>query len=134
MSTPRVVYTAGVFDLLHRGHLNLLWQSKRMGDILVVGVVSDSGCFAYKQVFPTDTLEVRMHNLRRLGFVDFVVRQETTDPTDVLERIRPDVMTHADDWHRLRQGHDTLERLGIEWALIPYTEGVSSTQLREAAR
>ena len=134
MPHPRVIYTAGVFDLLHRGHLNFLWQAKQLGDILVVGVVSDSGCFNYKGVFPADTQPLRMRNVARLDCVDMVVHQQTTDPTPVLERIRPDVMTHADDWDRLRKGHDTLERLGIEWVLIPYTEGISSTELREARR
>ena len=132
MRPPRVVYTAGVFDLLHRGHLNFLWQSKQLGDILVVGVVSDSGTNAYKDIFPAEHQQHRMREIRQLEFVDHVVHQATTDPTPILERIRPDVMTHADDWTRLKEGHDTLERLGIEWVLIPYTEGISSTELRQA--
>ena len=132
MRRPTVVYTAGVFDLLHRGHLNFLWQSKQLGDILVVGVVSDSGCNEYKGHFPAEHQQHRIRKVKEIGFVDLVVNQSTTDPTPVLERIRPDIMTHADDWDRLQQGHETLERLGIEWVLIPYTEGVSSTELREA--
>lgn len=126
----RVVYTAGVFDLLHRGHLNLLWQSKRMGDVLVVGVVSDMGTNAYKGRLPVQNVAQRMRAVERLGFVDAVVLQRDTDPTPMLERFRPDVMTHGDDWPRLREGHETLERLGIEWALVPYTRGVSTTLLR----
>jgi bifunctional ADP-heptose synthase (sugar kinase/adenylyltransferase) len=59
------------------------------------------------------------------------VLQPTTDPTPVLERLRPDVMTHGDDWERLREGQETLERLGIEWQLVPYTPGISTTLLRE---
>ena len=132
MRPPRVVYTAGVFDLLHRGHLNFLWQSKQLGDILVVGVVSDSGTNAYKGIFPAEHQQHRIRKVKEIGFVDLVVNQSTTDPTPVLERIRPDIMTHADDWDRLQQGHETLERLGIEWVLIPYTEGISSTELRQA--
>ena len=131
MSAPRVIYTAGVFDLLHRGHLNILFASKALGDVLVVGVVSDAGCNAYKGVFPSQHVQLRVRALERLGFVDAVVIQPTTDPTPMLRRFRPDVMTHGDDWPQLREGHETLERLGVEWKLIPYTEGISSTLLRE---
>ena len=132
MRRPTVVYTAGVFDLLHRGHLNFLWATKQLGDILVVGVVSDHGTNAYKGIFPAEHQQHRMREVGQLGFVDRVVNQATTDPTPNLERIQPDIMTHADDWDRLKEGHETLERLGIEWVLIPYTDGISSTELREA--
>jgi rfaE bifunctional protein nucleotidyltransferase chain/domain len=131
--TPRVIYTAGVFDLLHRGHLNLLWQSRQLGDVLVVGVVSDAGCRDYKGRLPVENVYQRMRAIERLGFVDLVLLQPTTDPTPLLERVRPDVMVHGDDWPRLREGHETLGRLGIEWVLVPYTPGVSTTLLREAA-
>ena len=127
----RVIYTAGVWDLLHRGHLNILWESKRLGDVLVVGVVSDAGCMAYKGFAPVQNSQLRIRNVRELGFVDVVELQATTDPTPLLERYRPDVMTHGDDWEELREGQDTINRLGIEWRLIPYTPGISSTVLRE---
>jgi len=127
----KVIYTAGVWDLLHRGHLNILWESKRLGDVLVVGVVSDAGCMAYKGFAPVQNSQLRIRNIRELGFVDVVELQATTDPTPLLERYRPDVMTHGDDWEELREGQDTINRLGIEWRLIPYTPGISSTALRE---
>lgn len=131
MSAPRVVYTAGVFDLLHRGHLNVLWQSKALGDVLVVGVVSDDGCHAYKGRRPVQGLHERIQAIERLDYVDAAVPQDTTDPTPNLERFRPDTMTHGDDWDVLLVGQDTVELLGIDWVLIPYTEGVSTTALRE---
>ena len=130
----RVVYTAGVWDLLHRGHLNLLWESKKLGDILVVGVVSDAGCNAYKGFFPAQHSQHRVRAIENFGFVDVVEIQSTTDPTPLLERYRPDVMTHGDDWQELREGQETIARLGIEWRLIPYTPGISSTALRVKAK
>lgn len=134
MSTPRVIYTAGVFDLLHRGHLNLLMASKALGDVLVVGVVTDAGCHAYKGVWPAENTELRMRAIARLGFVDVVVPQLSTDPTKNLERFMPDAMTHGDDWTELREGQVTLDRLGVEWVTLPHTAGVSSTTLRELVR
>ena len=126
----RIVYTAGVWDLLHRGHLNLLWESKQLGDILVVGVVSDAGTYAYKGAFPAQHSQHRIRAIENFGFVDVVELQVTTDPSPLLERFRPDVMTHGDDWQELRVGQETVARLGIEWKLIPYTPGISSTALR----
>ena len=114
----KVIYTAGVFDLLHRGHLHLLQKSAELGDILVVGVVSDAGAAAYKRR-PIQDQRTRMEVLDALWMVDHVVLQETTDPTPVLETLRPAVMTHGNDWARLREGHESLARLGVEWRLIP---------------
>lgn len=129
----RVIYTAGVFDLLHRGHLNMLHASRSLGDMLVVGVVSDGGTMAYKGRYPVQNIQQRVAAVARLSFVDVVVTQQTTDPTPMLERFLPDVMSHGSDWSQLREGHETLERLGIEWVLVPYTPGISTTQLRGVA-
>lgn len=129
----RVILTSGVFDLLHRGHLNLLWRSKAMGDLLIVGVVTDTGVNAYKGAFPVENIQLRMRNVERLGFVDVVVMQATTDPSPLLERFLPDVFTHGDDWERLLEGHETIEKLGVEFVTLPYTPGVSTTLLRERA-
>lgn len=131
MNAPRICYTAGVFDLLHVGHLNILWRSKALADVLVVGVVSDTGTEAYKGRRPVQNIHQRMDAVRRLRFVDVVEIQHTTDPTDNLERFRPDVMTHGSDWDRLLEGHDSLERLGIEFVTLPYTPDVSTTELRK---
>ena len=132
MTTPRVVMASGVFDLLHVGHINLLWRAKQLGDVLVVGVVSDHGTKDYKDRYPAEGERVRMRAVLELGFVDVVVEQAGTDPSALLERFRPDVLVHGDDWSELLQGQATVERLGIEWKLLPYTPDVSTTALRSA--
>ena len=130
MKKPTVVYTAGVWDLFHRGHLNLLWQSRQLGDVLIVGVVTDRGVVAYKDREPVDNLWERMGKIEDLHWVDMVMEQEGTDPSYNLRRILPDVFTHGSDWERLKEGHETLEELGIEYVSIPYTPGISTTILR----
>ena len=100
---------------------------------MVVGVVTDSGCEAYKGFRPAQYDRHRMRMIERLSWVDVVELQRGTDPSELLERYRPDVMTHGDDWKELREGQETIERLGIEWVLIPYTAGISSTALIAAA-
>ena len=127
----KVIYTAGVWDMLHRGHLNLLWRSKQMGDILVVGVVTDAGVIAYKNRYPVEDEYERYDAIRRIPWVDVAVYQMTTDPSDNLRQFWPDAMTHGDDWDRLKAGHETLDELGIDYVTIPYTPGISSTILRE---
>jgi len=133
-----LVYTAGVWDLLHQGHLNLLEGSKALGDLLVVGIVSDSGAAAYKRR-PVQPELMRLAIVRALRVVDFAVIQPTTDPTPMLEAIRPCVVTHGDDWERFREGHESLARLGIQFVRLPYTKGISTGRLirdiaeREAA-
>lgn len=130
MNTPRVVLTSGVFDLMHRGHLNLLYRARQLGDLLVVGVVSDAGVRAYKGRMPAENVQLRMQNIERSGIANVVLFQPTTDPSPLLERMRPDVFVHGDDWSRLLEGNETLERLGIEFVTLPYTPGISTTMLR----
>jgi glycerol-3-phosphate cytidylyltransferase len=132
MTAPRIVFVPGVWDLLHVGHLNLLWRARQLGDVLVVGVVSDTGALAYKARRPVERVGVRMARVERLGFVDVVEMQGTTDPTPLLERFRPHALVHGDDWSKLREGHATLQRLGIEFVRLPYTPGISTTLLRAA--
>lgn len=133
----RIVYCPGVFDLLHEGHRNILRRASEVGDYLVAAVVSDRGTEAYKGRRPVESERQRMEKVGALPFVDLVVLQHGTDPTGALEAlswlgIRPDVLVHADDWPRLKEGHETLEAMGIEYVTFPYTPGVSTTLLREA--
>jgi cytidyltransferase-like protein len=130
VKAPVIVMASGVWDVFHVGHINLLWRAKSFGDLLVVGVVSDIGTNAYKGRFPKEHEQVRIERIERLGFVDVALLQDGTDPSPLLERIRPDILVHGDDWSELRQGQDTVERLGIDWKLVPYTPGVSTSMLR----
>jgi len=126
-SEPKLIYTAGIWDWMHEGHLNILRRSKALGTHLIVGVVSDDGAEAYKRR-PVQHELTRLQVVAAVKYVDAVVLQPTTDPTPILEWLRPAVMTHGDDWDRLLEGNETLKAMGIEFVLIPYTHGVSSTE------
>lgn len=131
----RVIFTAGVFDLLHEGHLNILRASKALGDLLIVGVVTDQGTAAYKGRIPVHPEHVRLDLVRSLRFVDGAFLQPGTDPSPVLSSLAacglcPEVMTHGDDWTELREGNETLAQLGIRLELLPYTRGISTTLTR----
>lgn len=126
----RVIYTAGVWDLLHDGHLRFLEASAALGDQLVVGVVTDDGAAAYKRR-PIMPEGARLALIRGLACVDAAMLQPGTDPTPILELLRPDVMTHGDDWSELLEGQETLERLAVEWVILPYGAGTGTTGLIE---
>lgn len=128
----RIVYSPGVYDILHRGHRNFLRQSKALGDYLIAAVVTDDGAEAYKRR-PIQDQETRRGNVADLRYVDLAVFQPGTDPTPTLVMLdalglKPDILTHGDDWHRLKQGHETLSQLGIGFVVVPYTHGVSTTE------
>lgn len=133
-----IVYAPGCFDLLHSGHRNLLRRAKELADggMLIAGVVSDDGAAMYKRR-PVQNERERLGNVADLKYVDRAVIQDTTDPTPNLEILdaggmRPKYLVHGDDWSRLLEGNETLERLGIRLVLLPYTKGISTTLLREA--
>jgi glycerol-3-phosphate cytidylyltransferase len=128
--SSQVVMTSGVFDLFHVGHLNILRNSKALGTRLIVGVVSDLGAAAYKRR-PTIPQEQRLEIVRALRCVDEAYIQETTDPTPLLEQFRPDIYTHGNDWARLLKGQESIERLGIQFVLLPYTNNVSTSGILE---
>lgn len=127
----KIVYIPGVFDCLHHGHLSIIKRAKELGDILVAGVVSDAGCMKYKGKLPLFDIHHRLDQVQALKWVDLAIIQRETDPTRELEVVQPDILVHGDEWDRLKEGHETLERLGIEFKLLPHTKGISSTLIRE---
>lgn len=135
----RVIYAPGCWDCLHEGHRNLLRRSKALGDYLIAAVVTDEGVEAYKGRRPVQHEETRRGNVADLDYVDLAVFQPGTDPTKTLVTlhalgVKPEVLTHGDDWDRLKEGHEALQVLGIEFRLLPYTHGVSTTETFERIR
>jgi rfaE bifunctional protein nucleotidyltransferase chain/domain len=135
-SKQRIVFTAGVWDILHVGHLNLLRRAKALGETLVVGVLTDEAAGRYKPR-PVMPFEQRLEIIRSLRMVDDVVRVDDTNATPVLEQLRPDILVHGSDidhkpgWEI---GQTWMRENGRQFVVLPYTEGVSSTGLKTAVR
>ena len=138
-STPDAVgFTAGVFDLFHVGHLNLLEASRARCGFLRVGVISDEICAVLKRKTPVVPLEQRMRIVGALRCVDEVVpirEERLLSKVEAFYEWGFDVAFTGDDhasspdWQR---EDEILRRLGARIEYLPYTQGVSSTQLRES--
>ena len=131
-----VVFTAGVWDILHIGHVNLLNRAKALGDTLVVGVLTDEAAERYKPR-PVMPFEQRIEIIRALRVVDAVFPVHDTNATPLIKEVRPDILVHGSDIdHRpgWEIGQTWMRENGRQFVILPYTQGVSSTGLKDKVR
>ena len=127
-------YTAGVFDLFHIGHLNLLKNAKGMCDRLVVGVTVDE-LVAYKGKRATIPFEERIEIVRSIRYVDAAVPQYDMDKVSVCKKIGASVLFVGDDWYgtaKWQEYEKELSSNNIRVVYFPYTRGVSSTIISQS--
>lgn len=124
-------YTAGVFDLFHIGHLNLLKNAKSMCDRLIVGVTTDD-LVSYKGKSPMIPYEDRLEIVRNIQQVDGVVPQSNRDKLTMCKKLKVDVMFVGDDWYDTPEWskfEKEFQEAGIKIIYFPYTKGISSTKI-----
>lgn len=126
-----VVFTNGVFDILHAGHVQYLEHARSLGDTLVVGVNSDASVRRLKgPERPINSVEDRAAVLAALRCVDHVVIFEEDTPIDVITALLPSVLVKGGDYTRdTVVGADVVEHHGGRVALIPLLEGRSTTSI-----
>ena len=127
-------YTAGVFDLFHVGHLNLLKNAKGMCDKLVVGVTTDD-LVTYKGKHAMIPFEDRLEIVRSIRFVDAVVPQSDMDKLTMCKKLGASYLFVGDDWYdtdKWKRYEQEFKEAGIKIVYFPYTEGVSSTLINKA--
>jgi D-beta-D-heptose 7-phosphate kinase/D-beta-D-heptose 1-phosphate adenosyltransferase len=134
-SGGRLVATGGCFDLLHRGHIDLLEQARALGDALIVCLNSDSSVRTAKGPGrPVVSQDDRAQVLSALASVDGVVIFDDPTPTALLARLRPDVWVKGDDYAgRPMPEADLVRRLGGEIVLLPTMPGYSTSRLVRTA-
>ena len=126
-------YTTGVFDLFHIGHLNILKRAKEQCEYLVVGVTIDE-LVSYKNKKAVIPHEERMAIVESIKCVDQVVPQENMDKMAAWEKYKFDVMFVGSDWKGTEKWNEferQFNAIGVDIVYFPYTQGTSSTQLRE---
>jgi phosphoenolpyruvate phosphomutase len=129
----KTVYVGMSADLLHPGHINVINEAAKLGE-LVVGVLTDKAIASYKRL-PYLSFEQRREIVANIKGVSRVVPQETLDYRRNLRELKPDYVVHGDDWRsgvqaKTRQDViDILKEWGGELVEVGYTPGISSTQL-----
>lgn len=124
------VYICFSTDILHNGHLSILKKAAALGEV-TVGLLTDEVVASFKH-YPLIPLEERMEMFRSLKGVSEVVVQESLDYTDILRKLKPDIVVHGDDW---RVGYQASIRQGVlsvlqEWGgkLVEYPYTVTPTE------
>lgn len=129
----RIVFTNGVFDIIHRGHVEYLLAAKKLGDILIVGLNSD---FSVKNIKgdkrPIVNQQNRAYVLSNLIPVDYVVIFEEDTPYNLIKQIVPDILVKGSDWKEDEIiGSDIVTAGGGKVTRIDFVENNSSTGIIE---
>jgi D-beta-D-heptose 7-phosphate kinase/D-beta-D-heptose 1-phosphate adenosyltransferase len=127
----KVVFTNGCFDLLHVGHVTYLQQARALGDVLVVGVNSDSSVSRLKgPTRPVIKQQDRAALLAALACVDQVIVFDEDTPHEILHRLRPDVLVKGGTYTRDQVvGHEVVEAYGGQVCVTDMVDGISTTKI-----
>jgi rfaE bifunctional protein nucleotidyltransferase chain/domain len=129
----RIVFTNGVFDILHPGHLRYLQQARALGDALIIGLNSDASVRGNKgPERPINAEGERAEILGALECVDGVVIFDEGTPAEIIRTIQPDILVKGADWAEdAIVGRDTVEARGGRVVRIPIEEGFSTSGIIE---
>jgi D-beta-D-heptose 7-phosphate kinase / D-beta-D-heptose 1-phosphate adenosyltransferase len=127
----RIVLTNGCFDLVHQGHIRLLSESKRLGDILIIAIDDDLSVRKLKGPGrPIINQNNRVRILSALDTVDYVVVFSSDELLNLIDIIRPDILTKGSNYTTEEvYGRQLVEKHGGAVRLIPFTEDVSSSTI-----
>ena len=124
-----VGYTAGVYDLFHIGHLNLLKNAKSFCDKLIVGVSTDE-LVSYKYKKPVIPFTERIEIVRQCKYVDLTIPQYKIDKVEIVKKIKANYLFVGDDWFKNKNWKNMekkLKKIKCKVIYFPYTRGTSST-------
>lgn len=138
MEIKKTVYVGLSADLVHPGHLNIINEAAKLGQV-TVGLLTDEAIASYKRL-PYLNFEHRKIVVQNLKGVDTVIPQEQLDYRPNLRKLKPDFVVHGDDWKEGPQKEtreqviETLKEWGGKLVEVSYTKGISSTMLNSAIR
>lgn len=134
------VYTGGTFDVFHAGHVNFLRRCSELGSV-IVSLNTDDFIAQYKGKYPWMTFSERKAVLEACRWVDEVIPNRFgMDSKPTIEEVNPDIIAIGSDWAKkdyykqMQFTQDWLDSKDISLLYIPYTQGISSTELKERAR
>jgi len=133
-SGQSIVFTNGCFDIMHVGHVRYLGQARSQGDLLIVGLNSDSSVRAIKGAKrPIVGQDHRAELLASLACVDYVVPFEELDPLRLIQAIKPDVLVKGEDWAEdAIVGAEDVKSRGGKVVRIAFVEETSTSGIIQA--
>lgn len=131
LSKKEIIFTNGVFDILHTGHLQYLWQASRMGKVLIIGINSDESVKKLKGPDrPVNTLSDRAKHLAGLGFVDAILPFSENTPVEVIRYIQPDIHIKGGDYRKEDlPEYSIVKEYGGKIQILPFRKGYSTTSI-----
>lgn len=128
----KIVFTNGCYDVIHRGHVDILGQASRLGDVLIVGLNSDCSVKRFKgESRPINSEEDRAHVVGSVKGVDYVVIFNEDTPLRLLGLLKPDVLVKGGNPlpERVVMEREFIEEYGGEVVLLGLVEGYSSSDV-----
>ena len=123
---PKIVFTNGCFDLFHAGHLHILSEASKLGDLLYVGMNSDMSIISIKGPFrPIIPQDQRFEMLAACKYVDRVFMFDELTPQKLIEQIMPDIVVKGGDW----KPQDVVGGNVAKVVTIPLLPGISTTNI-----
>lgn len=120
----------GTFDLMHAGHLHILYEAKKQGTVLIVGLNTDSSIKALKgESKPYIPLESRLQMVAALEFVDYVTWFHETDPIQFIRAAKPDVHVNGSEYGENCIEASAVQEVGAKMHLVERIPGLSTTEI-----
>ena len=125
-----IVTNNGSYDIIHIGHIIGFFESRKQGDVLIIGLNSDKSVQTYKGPGrPINPEEMRTRTIAAISCVDYVFTFDETVPMPWLDKIKPDVHTNGGEYGEQCIEHDTVVENGGRIHLLPMIEGIKSSML-----
>jgi rfaE bifunctional protein nucleotidyltransferase chain/domain len=131
-----IVFTNGCFDIIHPGHIKILFEAKKQGDVLIVGINDDDSIRRLKgQDRPILPLSARQIVLAAIESVDYVVPFSEDTPEKLIKEIEPDVLVKGEDWSEDKiVGADFVKSKGGKVIRVKLVEGFSTSNIIKKIR
>lgn len=120
----------GSFDLMHAGHLHMIYEASQVADVLIIALNSDASIQKYKSIDrPIIPLDNRLQMMAALGFVDYVTWFDETDPCRILSQVRPDVHVNGAEYGENCIEAATVKQHGGRIHIVELVPGLSTSQI-----
>ena len=134
-NSKKIVTLNGSFDLLHAGHLQIIFEASQLGDFLIVALNTDASIQKYKGIDrPIISLEYRLQMMAALSFVNYVTWFDETTPCEILSIIKPDIHVNGSEYGENCIEGETVRSNGGKIHIVPLIPGLSTSNIVQKIR